>query len=315
MIFVYFCTAALMNHPDEQYKKGILFAISAYAIWGTFPLYWKLLSHVSPLQILAHRILWSFVFLALVILFGRNQNFLPYVKTPKVLAILSVSALLIAANWGVYIYAVNNHQIVEASLGYYINPIVNVLLGIVFLKERLNRLQGTALLFALCGLCYLTFTVGKLPVVSLLLAGTFSLYALIRKKANLQSMPGLLIETMILVPIAIAYIFYTIRAGTTYYLKGSLQDDILLMIAGPVTAIPLFLFGMAAPKIPLSSIGFIQYLSPTIQLLIGVLLFKEPFTHANIISFTLVWAGLAVYTYSVVVQLRKNRKQVRQKER
>ena len=293
--------------PGSSYKKGLLFALAAYFIWGIFPLYWKMIDHIPAMQILAHRILWSFVFLAIIIVIGRNQNFLQYLKNKRVMLLLTASAILIAANWGIYIYAVNNNQIVEASLGYYINPIINVMLGMLFLKERLNKIQVAALLFALAGIAWLTFSVGKLPVISLLLAFTFGFYALIRKKANLQSMPGLLIETMVLVPVALAYLLFIAKAGSGAFLSGSVQDDIFLIVAGPVTAIPLFLFGIAAPKIPLSTMGFIQYFSPTIQLLIGVIIFNEPFTHANLVCFVLVWAGLALYSYSVVRQIRKNR--------
>lgn len=294
-----------MQPQGSSYKKGLLFAVSAYFIWGIFPLYWKLLEKIPATQILAHRIVWSFVFLAAIIFISRNQNFRQYLKDGRIMLLLTVSAILIAANWGIYIYAVNNHQIVEASLGYYINPIVNIALGMLFLKERLNKIQVVALLFALAGLSYLTFQLGRLPVISLVLAVTFGLYALVRKKANLQSMPGLLIETMVLAPVAVIYLWMADSAGNGAFLHQSTFIDILLVLAGPVTAIPLFLFGIAATKIPLSTMGFIQYFSPTIQLLIGVLIFKEDFTHAELISFLLVWAGLALYSYSVVRKLRK----------
>ena len=221
--------------------------------------------------------------------------------------LLSASAILIAANWGIYIYAVNNHQIVEASLGYYINPMVNIALGMLFLKERLNRVQMLAVLFALTGLIYLTTEAGRVPIISLLLAITFGLYALVRKKANLQSMPGLLIETIILAPVAIIYLWIADRSGNGAFMHQSILTNILLILAGPVTAIPLFLFGIAAPKIPLSTMGFIQYFSPTIQLIIGVIIFKENFTHANFISFLLVWIGLALYSYTLLKQFHKRK--------
>lgn len=221
--------------------------------------------------------------------------------------LLTASAILIAANWGIYIYAVNSNQIVEASLGYYINPIVNVALGMIFLNEKLNRIQSLAVLFALAGLVYLTIEVGRLPVISLLLAITFGLYALVRKKANLQSMPGLLIETMILVPIALIYLWAVDYSGNGAFMHQPALTNWLLVLAGPVTAIPLFLFGIAAPKIPLSTMGFIQYFSPTIQLIIAVVVFNENFSHANLISFVLVWIGLALYSYSLLRQFRKRK--------
>ena len=296
-----------MSQDIRSYKSGLVFAVTAYFIWGIFPLYWKMLDKVSAIEILAHRIVWSFLFLSLVVSASRNQNFFQYLKNKRAMLLLSTSAVLIAANWGIYIYAVNNHQIVEASLGYYINPIVNITLGVIFLKESLNRMQVWALFFAVAGLVFLTVEIGKLPVVSLLLAVTFGLYGLVRKKANLQSMPGLLIETMVLAPVAIIYLWMGHNSGSGAFLHQGILTSVLLILAGPVTAVPLFLFGIAATRIPLSTMGFIQYFSPTIQLLIGVLVFKEEFTQANLISFSLVWMGLALYSYSLVKQFR-NRK-------
>lgn len=293
----------------SSYKKGLLFAVAAYFIWGIFPLYWKLLDQIPAVQILAHRIVWSFVFLAIIIMFSRDQSFRQYVQNKKVWWVLSLSAIFIACNWGIYIYAVNNEQIVEASLGYYINPIVNIALGIIFLKERLTRMQALAVAFALAGLAYLTIEMGRLPVISLLLALSFGIYALVRKKANLRSLPGLFIETLILVPVALAYLWFADRSGTGAFLHQSMLTNVLLILAGPVTAMPLFLFGIAATKIPLSTMGFIQYFSPTIQLLIGVVVFKETFTNANFISFALVWIGLAIYSYSIARQMHVRRKE------
>lgn len=296
-----------MQPQRSSYKKGLLFAISAYFIWGIFPLYWKMLDKIPATQILAHRIVWSFVFLAIVIFISRNRKFLQYLKNKRIMLLLTASAILIAANWGIYIYAVNSNQIVEASLGYYINPIVNIALGMIFLNEKLNRIQTLAVLFALAGLVYLTIEVGRLPVISLLLAITFGLYALVRKKANLQSMAGLLIETMILVPVALIYLWAVDYSGNGAFMHQPALTNWLLVLAGPVTAIPLFLFGIAAPKIPLSTMGFIQYFSPTIQLIIAVVVFNENFSHANLISFVLVWIGLALYSYSLLRQFRKRK--------
>lgn len=244
----------------QQDKKGLFAGLAAYCIWGTFPIYWKMLEHVPAMQILAHRIFWSFVFLLIIVLILRNQNFIPYLKNRRVVLLLLLSSVLIAINWGVYIYAVNNHQIVDASLGYYINPIVNIGLGVIFLRERLNKMQVLAVGFALAGLAFLAFSLGRLPVISLVLAFSFGFYSLVRKKANLQSMPGLLIETMLLAPIAALYLWKMYDSGTGSFLTGTTVDDVLMVLAGPVTALPLFLFGVAATKVPLSTLGFIQYL-------------------------------------------------------
>ncbi len=297
----------MIEQPDRQhFRSGLFYSILAYFIWGIFPLYWKMLTRVPAEQILAHRIVWSFILLSLVILITREKHFLEYLRNPKIMGILFTSGVLIALNWGTYIYAVNNDQIVEASLGYYINPVVNVILGLIFLKERLSRLQGLALFFGLAGLTYLTFNVGKIPLISLVLAVTFGLYALLRKQASLRSMPALTIETMVITPIALYYLWHVDQAGTGAFLHQGWKLDILLILAGPVTAIPLFLFGMAAPRVPLSTLGFIQYLSPSIQLLIGILIFHEKFNHVDLISFSLVWVGLGIYTFSILRQLKKN---------
>lgn len=292
------------NH-SQSYTRGLILAVLSYLIWGVFPLYWKLLTQVPATQILAHRIVWSFALLAAIIFFTRNKKVREYLKNPKIFITLFLTAIFIGLNWGIYIYAVNNNHIVEASLGYYINPIVTVLLAIIFLKERMNRLQILAVLFALAGLIYLTIEIGRLPIISIILALTFAIYALLRKKANLQSMPGLMIETMILTPIALGYLLFANHQGSGAFGHISMFVNVLLVFAGPVTTLPLYLFGVAAPKIPLSTMGFIQYLSPSMQLLLGVIIFKEPFTHANLVCFALVWIGLGLYSYSILRTIRR----------
>jgi chloramphenicol-sensitive protein RarD len=230
----------------------------------------------------------------------RDRVFIQYLSSPRTLGLLLLTAALIGGNWFTYIYAVNNNHIVDSSLGYYINPMVNILLGMVFLKERLSRIQTIAVTFAFAGVAYLTFHYGRIPIISLVLAFSFGLYGLLRKKANLQSMPGLMVETLLLAPVALWYLWHVNSMGSGAYGHYSLLTDILLMLGGPVTAIPLFWFGIAATRIPLSTLGFIQYLSPTLQLLIGIFVFREPFDTAYMISFGLVWTGLGIYTYSVI---------------
>ncbi len=295
---------SLTVQQQKLYKSGLVYALLSYGIWGVFPLYWKMLLHVPPQQILAHRIVWSLLFLMIVLAWRRDRVFLQYLTSPRILGILLLTSALIGGNWFVYIYAVNNNHIVDASLGYYINPIVNILLGVVFLKERLSRIQIIAVSFAFAGVAYLTFHYGKLPVISLVLAFSFGLYGLLRKKANLQSMPGLMVETLLLAPVALWYLWHMNSLGTASFGHESLLLDILLVTGGPVTALPLFWFGIAATRIPLSTLGFIQYLSPTIQLLIGIFVFSEPFSAAYLISFGLVWTGLGIYTYSIIRALR-----------
>jgi chloramphenicol-sensitive protein RarD len=290
----------LTVQQQKLYKSGLVYALLSYGIWGVFPLYWKLLHHVPPQQILSHRIVWSLLFLFIILAWRRDKIFIHYLSSPKTLGILVLSGSLIGINWFTYIYAVNNNHIVDASLGYYINPMVNVLLGIVFLKERLSRIQAIAVAFAFAGVAYLSFHYGKLPFISLVLAFSFGFYGLIRKKANLQSMPGLMVETLLLAPVALWYLWHVNTLGTGAFGHYSRFTDMLLVLGGPVTALPLFWFGIAATRIPLSTLGFIQYLSPTIQLLIGIFVFSEPFDTAYLVSFGLVWTGLGIYTFSVI---------------
>ncbi|MBK7173188.1 MAG: EamA family transporter RarD [Bacteroidales bacterium] len=287
------------------YLSGLFYALACYSAWGVFPLYWKMLSAVPSDQILAHRIIWSVAFLLIILLATRNQTVIGYLKDKRILGLLFITGLLIGGNWFVYIYAVNHNHIVEASLGYYINPLVNVLLGVVFLGERLKKAQIIAVALAFAGVSWLTFHLGRVPWVSLYLAVSFAVYGLIRKKANLESLPGLLIETLLLSPLAIYYLWFVQQQGTGMFLNHSWLTDFLLILGGPVTAIPLFWFGKAATRIPLSTIGFIQYLSPTLQLLIGLVVYKEPFSPVYIISFGLVWAGLILYTLSIIRDYRK----------
>jgi chloramphenicol-sensitive protein RarD len=297
-----------MIHNKENYIKGLLYAIFSYSAWGVFPLYWKMLIVVPSEQILAHRVIWSLGFLAITILIMRKTALLSYLKQPKIIGMLVITGFLIGLNWGVYIYAVNHDHIVESSLGYYINPLISVILGMLFLKERLSRLQTVAVLFALAGVVWLTVHIGRIPWISLTLALSFSFYGFLRKKVNLESMPGLLIETMILAPFALWYLWHVDQNQTGVFMHHSHMVDFLLILGGMITAIPLFMFGMAATRIPLSTLGFVQYLSPTIQLMIGLFVYNEVFSPSYLISFCLVWIGLAIYTYSLIRTVRVRRR-------
>lgn len=281
-----------------------MYALLCYIAWGVFPLFWKLIHGIPAQNILAHRIVWSFVFLLLLVLLLRNKTFFTYLKQPKLLAILTLAGAVIGLNWGVYIYAVETNHIVEAGLGYYINPLVNVLFGALFLKERLNRLQLLAVALALIGVGYFTISHGSLPWISLILATTFGLYGLIKKKAGLESIPALTIETMMLAPIALGFLIYSSVTGNVEFFPSSAKLIFLLIVSGIVTAVPLFWFGKAAHHVSLSTLGFIQYISPSMQLLIGIFLFNEVFTTAHFICFTFVWTGLVVYSISLVKSVR-----------
>jgi chloramphenicol-sensitive protein RarD len=295
----------LNSEQQKSHYSGLLYALLCYGAWGVFPAYWKLLQLVPPAQILAHRIVWSMVFLLLILIWRRQNLFLRYLTSWRTVGILTITASLIGCNWYIYIYAVNNNHIVDSSLGYYINPMVNILLGVVFLKERLSRTQLVAVGFAFVGVAYLTFHFGRLPVISLLLAFSFGLYGLLRKKANLSSMPGLMVETLLLAPLALWYLWHMQNLGTGALGHTSVMIDFLLILGGVITALPLYWFGVAATRIPLSTLGFIQYLAPTMQLLIGIFVFGEAFDTAYAITFTLVWTGLAIYTYNMIKEIRK----------
>lgn len=284
-----------------SYNQGIVYALGCYVAWGLFPVFWKAIASVPAVNVLAHRIVWSFVFLFVWVLLTNRETFIGYVKQPRLLLRLGLAGLVISANWGIYIYAVASNHIVEAGLGYYINPLVNVFLGYVFLKERLAMMQKVAVGLALIGVVYFTVSYGQFPWISLLLATTFGLYGLLKKKANLESMPALTVETMMVFPFALAFLVYTSKVGeATPFFPSSGIISGLLVLSGLVTAIPLFWFGKSAQAIPLSTLGFIQYVSPTLQLLLGIFVYGETFGIAYLICFAFVWAGLICYTISIL---------------
>lgn len=269
--------------------------------WGLFPVFWKAITDVPAVNVLAHRIVWSFVFLLAWMLVTNRQTLIRYMKQPVILLRLGLAGFIISANWGIYIYAVASGHIVEAGLGYYINPLVNVLLGYLFLKERLAPMQKTAVVLALTGVAYFTVSYGSFPWISLALATTFGLYGLLKKKANLESMPALTVETMIVFPFALAFLVYSAgsSAATPFFPPSALTSSLLIM-TGVVTALPLIWFGKSAQVIPLSTLGFIQYISPTLQLLLGVFVYGETFGIEYLVCFAFVWTGLAFYTISIL---------------
>lgn len=284
-----------------SYNQGIVYALVCYVAWGLFPVFWKAIAGVPAVNVLAHRIVWSFVFLFTWVMLTNRRTFLRYVKQPRLLCRLGLAGIVISANWGIYIYAVASNHIVEAGLGYYINPLINVFLGYVFLKERLATMQKIAVVLALIGVTYFTISYGQFPWISLLLATTFGLYGLLKKKAKLESMPALTVETMVVFPFALAFLVYMAESSAaTPFFPSSSETSFLLVVSGLVTAIPLFWFGKSAEVIPLSTMGFIQYLSPTLQLLLGVFVYGETFGMEYLICFAFVWAGLLFYTLSIL---------------
>lgn len=289
------------NHKKLSYNQGIVYALSCYVMWGLFPIFWKAITGVPAVNILAHRIVWSFAFLLIWVLITNRHTFISYVKQPRLLLRLGLAGIVVSANWGIYIYAVETNHIIEAGLGYYINPLINVFLGYVFLKERLATMQKVAVVLALIGVTYFTISYGKFPWISLALAITFGLYGLLKKKANLESMPALTVETMMVCPLALAFLLYTSESSLAIpFFPASAITSSLLVISGIVTAVPLFWFGKSAQVIPLSTMGFIQYLCPTLQLLLGVFVYGETFGMEYLICFAFVWAGLIFYTISIL---------------
>lgn len=288
------------EYKKISYSKGIVYAVICYILWGTFTIFWKAITDVAPINILAHRIVWSFIFLIIWVLITKRQIFTSYLKQPKLLFRLGLAGLVISSNWGIFIYAVSHDQIVEAGLGYYMNPLINILLGYVFLKERLATMQKTAVLFALIGVGYLTISYGHFPWISLLLATTFGLYGLLKKRISIEPTSALTIETMMVFPFAVGLLIYNSgNLGAPIFPSSDLTST-LLVFSGLITAIPLYWFGKSAQVVPLSTLGFIQYINPTIQLLLGVFLYKETIGIEYLICFAFVWIGLILYTISIV---------------
>ncbi|MCZ7553389.1 MAG: EamA family transporter RarD [Anaerolineales bacterium] len=276
-------------------NKGTLHGIAAYLIWGFFPIYFKMIEEVPPLQIVANRILWSFLLLALL-LFVRQQWKVLFasIKGPRFLLAFLIASVLLAVNWLTYVWAVNADYIIEASLGYYINPLVSVLLGVIFLRERLRPLQWAPIGLAAFGVLFLTISYGRLPWIALLLAGSFGLYGLAKKTAPLGSFYGLSIETGMLIIPSLVYLTYLQTHGQGALGHASPGIVFLLALSGPITTVPLLLFGSAAKKMDLYMLGVLQYIAPTMQFLIGVFIYGEPFTHADLVGFGIIWAALAL---------------------
>ena len=291
----------LMNDTQQKkdYTIGTLYALAAFGVWGVLPAFWKLLKDVPTGEILAHRIVWACLFVTGILLvrgqiggyksfWNSKQNRLPVIFT----------ALLINLNWGTYIWAVNSNQIVQTSLGYYITPLFSVFLGLVILRERMNVWQYAAVALASIGVLFLTLRYGRFPWIAIILTITFGLYGLLKKTMQLDSLTGLSIETVLVSPFFFGYLMLKAVQGTGAFSPRSLPTMLLLMLSGVVTALPLLWFAQAAKRIPLSRLGFFQYLSPTMSLMLGVFVYHEPFTRAHLVSFACIWVALALYSIS-----------------
>jgi len=277
-------------------KKGILYGLGAYGLWGLFPIYWKLLHGISALQLIGHRIGWSFILLIAVVFVTRQwRDFRSTALTSRTLWIYSIAGILLSLNWLTYVWAVNAGFIVETSLGYFINPLLSMLMGVIFLREKLRFAQWIPVALAAIGVGYLTYIYGRPPWIALALAFSFGTYGLVKKIAPLGSLYGLTLETGILFLPALIYLVIVEANGTGAFMHTGPQADLLMIGAGVVTTIPLLMFASAAQRVPLTMIGVLQYIAPTIQFLIGVLIYKEPFDQNHLVGFSVIWVALIIF--------------------
>ncbi|MDO5101345.1 MAG: EamA family transporter RarD [Lautropia sp.] len=299
-----------MNAGQDEYRRGIWYALGCYGMWGLFPLYWYPLNQaaIGPDQILAQRVLWSVLFsLLLVLLTRQGERLLRALRQPRLLAMFLMSALLIGLNWLVYLWAIVNSHVLDASLGYFISPLANVLLGRLFFAERLNRLQWLAVALVAVGILWLAVPAGHIPWVAVLLAATFSLYGALRKLAPLEAMPAMALETLLLLPFSAGWLLWCHHQGTLVFGNLSSLQMAVLLSSGAATTLPLLCFASAARRIPLSLLGMLQYASPTLQLLLGLVMFDERFSSQRLIGYGWVWAGVAMFITALLLQNRQAR--------
>lgn len=297
---------------SAEEKQGIIVVVLAYAWWGFMPIYWKLLDHVASGEILSGRVIWSFVFTLIVVLLGRRFSVLiedlkNLWKDKKSFWSLVLASYLVTGNWFLYIFAVNEGYIVQASLGYYINPLLSVLLGIVFLKEKLSWAQKLSVLIAATGVLLLTISYGEIPWIAMLLASTFAFYGLIKKRITIDPLRGLTIETLFVLPVALAYFSYMVVSDQAVFFSSDFTTTILLVFTGVATAVPLVLFAKGTKTMPLYMSGFIQYIAPTLMLLIGIFVYGEKFSKIEFISFSFIWVALLLFTFSKILELRRKK--------
>lgn len=291
-----------LGEPNEQ-VYGIACAGSGYILWGFFPIYWKLIYFVPSLEVLAHRVVWALVFMTVLLLMaGKIKAFLnelwEIIIKPKQLISLVFASFFISVNWLTFIWAVSNNHVIETSLGYYINPLVCVLLGIIFLKEKLSFWQTVSFVLAVIGVLNMTLNYGTFPWIALILAVSFGLYGLLKKVIQLGAVAGITSETLMVSPFALMYLIYIYKSGEGTFGTGSTVVSGLLIGGGIITAVPLILFSAGAIRLPLSTIGFLQYIAPTIALILGVFIYHEPFTTVHLISFVFIWGALTTYSLS-----------------
>jgi len=291
---------AIQTEADAKARRGFLLALAAYLLWGLLPFYMKAVAHLPLAEVIAHRIVWSVPIAAAVLVWaGRTADFKAAIRSPRTIAMAALTAALISVNWGIYVWAIAVDRTVETALGYYINPLVNVVVGALLLGERLDRLQIAAVALAAVAVTVLTIEGGKLPWVSLALAFSFAAYAFFRKTLPIGPSQGFLLEVLLLSVPALGYITFLIATGQDHFVSGTATDTALLIGCGPITSVPLLLFAFGARLLRLSTIGIMQYIAPTIVFLIAVLIFNEPFGTVQAVAFGLIWAALAMYSWSM----------------
>lgn len=299
------------EHPPKIKSEsilGLIYAGAAFLIWGLGPIYWKALMAVPALEISAHRVVWAFLFILILIVIGRlGTEFVSALKDLRILLTLMLTAVILAFNWLLYVWAINNNYMLQGSLGYYINPLVNVVFGVLFLRERLRPAQVLAVLLAGAGVVYLTFSYGEFPWIALALAASFGLYGLIRKVAPVGALVGLGIETMFMLVPAAAYLIYLQAEGSASFLRGSVSVDLLLLGTSVLTAVPLTCFTAGARRINLSTVGLLQYLAPTLIFLLAVFYYHEPFAAAQVRTFIMIWIALIIYSADSMIYYRRRR--------
>ncbi|ARP36897.1 EamA family transporter RarD [Vibrio syngnathi] len=302
----------MTQEEQQRTRQGILLAVGAYTMWGIAPIYFKSLSEVSPFEILSHRVVWSFFLLAFLLHMSRGWRKVRDTLTskPKMLYLVATS-ILVGANWLIFIWAVNSNHMLDASLGYYINPLINVLLGMFFLGERLRKLQWFAVSLAAIGVIIQLIAFGSVPIVAIALAFSFGFYGLLRKKVSLEAQTGLFIETLVMLPIAATYLLFIADSATSDFSMNPMQLNLLLVAAGVITTVPLLCFTGAATRLKLSTLGFFQYIGPSLMFLLAVLIYGEAFTSDKAITFAFIWGALVIFSFD---GLRNNKKNKRAKQ-
>lgn len=297
---------------QQEQKKGVFFALAAFIMWGIAPVYFKQIAHIDSFEILAQRIIWSVLFLVFISLVSSQlHKTIEVFKQPKQLAVLALSACLLGFNWGLFIWSVNNNHLLEASLGYYINPLINVMMGYLFLSERLRKRQGLAVALALTGVTIQIISFGSVPSIALSLAVSFACYGLLHKKTHVESIPGLLVEALVLLPFAVAYWIYMEPSATSDMTQNTLGTNLMLLSAGIVTTLPLLCFTAAAKRLQYTTLGFIQYIGPSLMFILAVQFYDEPLELKDYITFGFIWLALVVFSWDSLRHQLKQTKESR----